>query len=267
MTKNLLFLFAIVCVLAACDFEKEIDLDLPEYQNKLVVECYLEPGKPYRLTLTESVSYFTEPRTPTVDNALVIISYNGVNDTLKFTPLLDETTNNFYNYVSETIVPEDYVGFFSLYVKDTKGREVTSQTKIPDPPTINSVEFKYNEDSLAFALTKFNDINTSATNYYRYLVTHDSLIGGEVTDYIFNDRVNSEEIEVSFRYKLKKDDLIIVSVFHLNEDYYRYLESIRLAMDANGNPFGQPASIKSNVQGGIGIFTGISYDRVKLFVN
>jgi hypothetical protein len=269
MNKNLLQLIIISILFTACDLEKDIELDLPSYENKIVVECYLEPGQPYKLTLTESVSYFTEPQAPTVNNALVIITYNGIKDTLKFIPQFDDLTGKFYNYVSETIVPEDYDGVFTLYVRDLKGREVTGQTKIPVPPTINSVEFIYNSaDSLAFAYTKFNDVDINANDYYRYLVTFDNFKGAEAVDLLLNDRVQStdNEIAVGFRYKLKKGDFIILNIYHMNEDYYRYLESINLAIDANGNPFGQPASIKSNVQGGIGIFTGLNYDRKEFTV-
>jgi hypothetical protein len=267
MLKNLLILFIPFLIISCNNLEKEIDLHLPVYQNRLVVECYLEPGQPFRLTLSESVSYFAPPQAPTVDNALVIITHNGIKDTLKFEPYMDIVTGKFYNYVSASIVPVDYTSIFSLYVKDTKGREATGQTTIPPPPVINSIEFFYSEDSLVYAMTKFDDISNTNSNFYRYVITYNDIQGPETVDYILNDRIKtSSGISVSSAYKLKKDDNIIVSVYHLNEDYYRFLESVGEAIDANGNPFGQPVSIKSNIQGGIGIFTGLNYDREELIV-
>ena len=42
----------------ACNLEKEIEIELPEYGGQIALECCLEPGKPYRLTLTRSTAYF-----------------------------------------------------------------------------------------------------------------------------------------------------------------------------------------------------------------
>lgn len=38
------FLLALVSMLGvlACDLEQEVDIDLPEYESRVVVECYLE---------------------------------------------------------------------------------------------------------------------------------------------------------------------------------------------------------------------------------
>ena len=73
-----LFLFALT-IFASCDLEREIDVDLPEYQNQLVVEAYLEAGKPYRLLLTESISYFDIPQLVPIDRnrPITIVSSIG----------------------------------------------------------------------------------------------------------------------------------------------------------------------------------------------
>ena len=42
----------------ACNLTKEVDIQLPEYTVQPVVECYLEPGKPFRLLLTRSYGFF-----------------------------------------------------------------------------------------------------------------------------------------------------------------------------------------------------------------
>ncbi|MBK7409342.1 MAG: DUF4249 family protein [Saprospirales bacterium] len=43
---------------SACNLEKEIELNLPLYDSQLVVECYLEPGKPFNLLLSRSAGFF-----------------------------------------------------------------------------------------------------------------------------------------------------------------------------------------------------------------
>lgn len=268
MKTNLtsLLICSLCLILNSCSLEKEIDLNLPEYESKLVVECYLEPGEQYRLALTESVDYFDPRINPIITDALVIINYNGDTDTLKF-GITSDATGKIYNYSSPQIVPVDYFSEFSIEVRDIKGRVVTGKTTIPVPALIDTVEFRYNEDSLAFPLTKFYD-NRSLTNYYRYQVTRDSYLGDELTDFIFDDKlITSSQIALGSSYELKKGDSVIVSLYNINKDYFDFLNSVNSAIDANGNPFGQPASIKSNVQGGLGIFTGLSRDRKILVTN
>jgi Domain of unknown function (DUF4249) len=48
------------------------------------------------------------------------------------------------------------------------------------------------------------------------------------------------------------------NLYHITPDYFRFLESAAAAQGANGNPFASPASLVSNITGGIGIFTGTS---------
>ena len=45
-------------LLMGCNLEQEIELDLPEYDSRPVVECYLEAGKPFSLLLSQSSPYF-----------------------------------------------------------------------------------------------------------------------------------------------------------------------------------------------------------------
>jgi len=53
-----------LCLLAAClltlGCQREIDLDLPEYQPKLAIEGTIETGSPAYVMLTRSIPYFSE---------------------------------------------------------------------------------------------------------------------------------------------------------------------------------------------------------------
>ena len=40
--------------------ETVIEIEMPPIEKELVIECYLEAGKPYRLLLTETKNYFDE---------------------------------------------------------------------------------------------------------------------------------------------------------------------------------------------------------------
>jgi len=56
---NIYFLLLVAIAFASCNLEKEIELELPEYERQTVVECYLEPGLPYTLLLTKSDGFFS----------------------------------------------------------------------------------------------------------------------------------------------------------------------------------------------------------------
>jgi len=72
---NILVLLSFV----SCDLERNIEVDLPPYENQLVVESYIEVGKPYLLSLSESISYFEIPGIEPIDlNRQIIISIDDL---------------------------------------------------------------------------------------------------------------------------------------------------------------------------------------------
>lgn len=248
-------------------FEKEVDLKIPPHERKLVVECYLEPGKPYRLVLTESVGFFDGPDTPFVNQALVVITHNGVADTLPNAFSLDFTDAKVYNYTSSRIVPADYGSDFTLYVRDEQGREARATTRLMQPVAISSFTYEFNADSLAKITVQWPD-QVGQKNYYFFTFHRDSLVTQEDNDYglIFDftldDRIgDGEDFTISSFNFLEKDDLGIATVYPISEEYWRYLETTNASIDANGNPFANPVSIYSTIEGGYGVFTGLTYMR------
>ena len=55
--KNITLL-AVLAFFSACNLTNDVNIDLPDYDRQPVVECYLEPGKPFRLLLSQSYSFF-----------------------------------------------------------------------------------------------------------------------------------------------------------------------------------------------------------------
>jgi hypothetical protein len=43
-------------------------------------------------------------------------------------------------------------------------------------------------------------------------------------------------------------------LYHVSEDFYKYVKTFRAALDADGNPFAEPVNVSSNVRNGYGIF-------------
>jgi hypothetical protein len=70
-------------------------------------------------------------------------------------------------------------------------------------------------------------------------------------------------------YDYATGDTVFTTIFHIDRAYFDFWESTFHAISANGNPFGQPSSIISILSGdanALGIFTGLSYDRVAVVI-
>jgi Domain of unknown function (DUF4249) len=252
----------------ACTLDKSIPIDLPPYQNQLYVECYLEPGRPYQLALQESVGFFSAPNLPVVSGAQVVITYRNERIVLQNRVVVDSAQRRAYNYVANRNVPFDYTNEFTLQITDQQGRQLTGRTRLLRPVRFSVLTWAYRErDSAAYLLARFPD-NPNETNYYRY-ITHKGrfLPNNREQDLEIADRTfNGESMLLASGYNYKRGDTLIASLYHIEKPYFDFLESTEDAYFANISPFNQPSAIRSNVQGGIGIFTGLSYDRRVIFI-
>lgn len=258
-------------MLIGCKLNKKIDLELPPYDAKTVVECYLEPGKPYQMLLTKSVSYF-DSLNPIVKNIFITITHNGKIDTLRYhaSPILDTTSLKLFFHYSPTIVQADYDNPYSLFIKDSTGRIYTSTATLKKPLKIDTIMYSYSTKATHNVSLKvrFKD-DPIQTNFYRLIVTINGLIYQSLnTDDLITDlNLTTPTIERNIIDRFSKNDTLIVTLAEISKDFYDFSKSISAAEKANGNPFVQPASIKSNITGeAIGIFTGFSYIRDTIII-
>ena len=268
------FLLALVSMLGvlACDLEQEVDIDLPEYESRVVVECYLEPGQPFSLLLSRSLPYFS-PFPPLnqeflenilVDSARVEVFYDGRTYELSNQLFFNPFTRKLFNYYSPEKVPFDTLSNFQLSITMPDGQTVLASAQILPVVKIDSLVVQFNEsDTLARVLTYFTD-DPDVKNYYRRMFHRSSLDSAAVQDFSVDDRILEGTAVFGTGYNYAVGDTIISTLFHLSPDYYEFLESLEDAVSSNGNPFAQPSPIISNLRGtanAMGIFTGISYDR------
>lgn len=265
---------------AACgSLEKEIDLNLPEYEPQYVVECYLEPGQPFSLLLTRSSPYFEAfpndlqgfIENILVDSAEVLIKYQGKTHVLTNDLVLNPFTKKIFNYYNDELVPADFENDFELQITTSDGKQINATTRILPVVPIDSivVDFDEEKDSLARVLTYLTD-DPDTEDYYRRMLHRGSLDSIPEQDFTtFDDFVDNNKIVFGTGFDFEEGDTVFTTIFHIDRSYFDFLESIQFAIDANGNPFGQPSSIISNVSGdagALGIFTGISYDRKMVLI-
>ena len=275
---HFLYIVSAIFIFAACDLEQEIDIDLPDFERGVAVECYLEPGKPFRLLMTNAEAYFA-PLPPLdetffdvlfVDSAEVTITHQGVTYRLQNGFSFDIQQGKFFNYVAPEIVPTDYNTEFDLNIVTKDGKTITATTTILEPIPIDSVVVEFedeprNDTLFARTLTYFNDL-PDQRNFFRRMVHVGSLDSIPLQDFSTDDRFVQDRVVFGTQFEFSAGDTVFNTIFHLNEDYYNFIESTQNAVNGNFNPFGQPSPIISNLESDaeniIGIFTGLSYDRV-----
>ncbi|HEX8426834.1 DUF4249 domain-containing protein [Hymenobacter sp.] len=254
---------------AGCDLQKNIEVDLPVLPAQLVVECYLENGQIPRLTVTESVPYLSSPDPVVPSDVTVKLTLpNGQVQELRYFPAADRTTRKAFTHIGLRRVVARPGDTFKLEVTDTKGRRVTGTATMPTRVPIDSVEYQYNdlppESREAFVLTNFTD-PAGVGDYYRLQVHRDSISDDPEVDYDVEDRLNDgTNFTLGTSYIFDPGDRLFVTLYHFDRPYYLFRQSVNDARNANGNPFSQPSSIKSTVEGGIGVFTILSYGRKRL---
>ncbi len=281
--RNIITAFGVLVLLAtlsACgDLEKEILVDLPDYESQVVLECYLEPGQPYRLLLTKSASYFAPFPTQNdqfLENILeqdasVIIRHNGEEISLANQLTFDPETGKIYNYSSTTLVPENYNQDFELSITTEDGQTIGAITQILPVVPIDSIVILFDEekDSLARAETYLTD-DRQVANFYRRSLHLGNLETEPEQDFVTDDEVfDSEKFFFGTALDYTVGDTLFFTIYHIDQTYYQFFRSVQQAILSNGNPFGQPSPIISNLSGtadAVGIFTGLSYDRVMTII-
>jgi hypothetical protein len=245
----------------ACDMEKDIDIKLPPHTPQLVVECYLQPGQPYRLTLTESSSYLDQPEQPQVPEAVVVIIHQGKADTLRYDPMVDQVQRKLYTHHAATLVSDQPGEVYTLQVTDRHGRRLTGTTTLLAPVPIDSLRYRFNDRQKAYIEARFRD-PAETENFYFFSVHRDSTNQKSEVNYPVPDELsNGKPFTLGTGFDFDPYDSLIVSLFHLEKQYYEFLSSVEEAKAANSNPFAQPSRLRSTVQGGLGVFTNLAVDR------
>ena len=290
-------------LLTGCNLTNDVNVPLPKFESQLVVECYLEDGQVPRLTVTESVPYLGNSGVApagSVDVALpngqrvqlptdvqvTLTLPDGQAVPLAFQPglaladgrtlalqqpsgaRLDSLPVKIFTHAGQSPIAARPGDKFGLEVQDGRGRRVTGTAVMPAFVPLDSVSYKYNTPDSptreAYVLANFFDPGATQ-DFYRLQINHSRLTRRAAIDYDAEDRLNNGKTFVlGTSYRFHPSDTLLITLYHLDEPFYSFRSSVRDARNANGNPFSQPSAIRSTVQGGLGVFTVLSYDRKML---
>ena len=247
---------SLLLTLSACDFDKEIDIVLPEQANELFLEFYLEDNANPRGLVSYTASYFDSLNYNLPPKLKADLIANG--DTIRlFAGLFPDIKNSkFYNILGTSQLNFQDNVTYRLQVKDDSGRLATAQATALPKIEVDSISTTLRVVDTSYSITIWIKDDAAATNFYRVVVNKDSSNGGASLEQLLQDNARSgTTFPITSGYDYKAGDSAIVRLYNIEKTYFDFLESARDAERSNGNPFAQPASLKSNVKGGKGIFT------------
>jgi hypothetical protein len=255
--------------------QKEIDVKIPDYEQKLVVDGTIEPGEKPVVILTWTAPYFGNQNYSNfqqyfVENAEVIVSDGSASDTL-YQPL----PGVFPAYTSTNLIGQ--IGKTYTLTIIVNNQTYTAVTTILPAIPLDSLYFKPDlNDTLGFLWAHFKDPEVPG-DFYRWFAKRinkdDRFLapfGSATDDKFFNgkefDFPNARGMEPNSqnpddksdeRGYFKKGDSVMVKFCTIGEKEYRYFRSYYQNLSSNGNPFSAPSTLESNISNGaIGLWCG-----------
>lgn len=306
---NLSILAALALTLVAC--EKEITVDLPETEPRVVVEGTIETGAPPLVILTRTQPYFA----PT---SLASIAASFISEAT--VTVFDGSTTHVLDRVCSNAIPPELLeeaaaatgidvnllanANICIWTKldmsllgeagrsyrlevQADNKNLRATTTIPNPVALDSLWFRLaqqqpGDDSLGFIWARLSDPDTIG-NHYRWLaqrtnagpdgspkdagfvapffsVFEDRFTNGLTFDFNFGRGAqpfsNAEDDENEERGYFKRGDTVIVKFVSIDRASYQFYDSFQNNVASAGDVFSNPANVISNVEGGLGVWSG-----------
>ncbi len=256
--------------------EKELSIELPQPESKIVVEGWIEDGGYPNVILTRSAPYFSSIdsgslRDYVVTKAKVTIVTGDQYEVLTLKP--NDAYFPPYVYFGSELRGE-VQGTYHLKVEfEDSDNNVYASTSIPELTEPDSVWFQLEpgSDSLGRIWIKLSD-NPGENNYYRLLTRRkgkdkryvasfksafsDKLFNGETIVQGFN-RGLSDLLDFTRDNLFRLGDTISVKFCSLDKEHYEFWNTYQNEILLSANPFSASnARVRSNIQNGLGIWGG-----------
>ncbi len=269
-------------MLGSC--EKEIPFHTPGGSNRLVVNSLFTEGELWTITVTHSLNVL-DPGTPSpLANAQVLLRYaDGTYiETLPYDGVAYRSTvtaSHSQAYRVEVSVP----GYAQVFASDGIPAPVlpqlldTMSVYMQGTPFLRvRIRFQDPVGAKNFYLLRAYSGASSGVGRVEYEFALSGVASGSSGDtedrrrtWLLSDGLfEGQQVEMSCyipQYHLQyQTDPVYLELSACSEAYYRYLYSIELYRDVEGNPFAEPVQVFSNVENGIGIVAGKSSRNVRV---
>ena len=297
--------FVLLCLLlSSC--QTEIDVKVPDYYNKVVVEGYIENGEYPVVSLYKSVPYFSKMsleyllESVIISNAKVFVT-SSKGETQELFLGADPQAPLFIAYIGHGFKGE-FNTSYTLRI-ELDGKTYTSETSILNNFDLDSVYFaptfgKTEIDSVANLRIKMKD-NGQSDNYYQFKVKihckefsdrlwvttipaafDNSPFRGQVFNYeivrgapsILVKEMSDQERRRYFRGNYRVGDTVYMKYARLEESAFRFWLSANSELTFGQNPFMAPEPIISNIKCStgekcLGVWCGSAAKEVMLILD
>lgn len=284
-----ILMLAGLVLLQSC--EKEITVDMPQPDPKIVVEGYIFEGERPYVILSKNSPYFAPVDSTTLVNtfiydAIVTVSDGTTTDTLTFQPAAESPYGFAYVKQSPNIIGT--AGKTYNLTVTAIGQTVTSTTRIiPMVPLDSTKWVEYEDfDSLGYVYVHFTDpgIDERAYRVFSRRVSANPQRNEPLfrPNFFFENRfLKGQPIEFGiararqFTSQFSEDnpdpdkrsyrlgDTAQVRICTMDLPNYNFYNSLNNA-DDGGSPFSSPSNVQTNIVGGLGCWGGYGVNQFQI---
>lgn len=280
--KKLCELLCLLFCLLAFGCQREIDMKLPDYEPKLVIEGSIETGAPAMVMLSKSIPYFSEINLETLmgdvfvtgDQARVFVT-SETGETEELVWQINPEAPYYTAFMGRSVIGREQTHYTLTVEYD--GQTYTAETYIPKTFDLDSIGFDQSseilDDTMATVRVLMTD-DPGEVNYYAFfckihspklndrlwvcnmpVAFDDRVLNGltfnyEVARYgysvMMRDLLPEEEQENFSRMTFRPGDTVYVKHTQIDHHTYLYLLSAGTEAAYGSNPFTNPLPAVSN---------------------
>lgn len=288
MIKKVFSIVSLFLMLIFYSCEKEITLDLPAVEKKIVIQGSIEQDQYPLVIVSTNSAYFSTVDSVAllnmiVKDARVYVSDGAITDTLSMTII---PYFPFFAYIGTLI--KGVVGKTYNLTVITGGKTFYATTIITPPDRLDTVYFKPEPtkgDSLGYLWSRYSGDQTNVKYYRGYakrihkddrfipllgsMFDGQFLTGQTISFYMsrgvanwYGEFTDQDREELGY---FKDGDTVVLKICTMDKVHYDFWKAVEKDLFSGGSPFGTPATIPTNITGGaIGIWGGFgsTYDTI-----
>jgi len=289
MRKCYIWIYFLICF-TSC--RTEVELKQGEYEQKMVVDGWIESGEFANVFLTLSSPFLTNYDSASISKTflkyakITLTCSNGESEILT----LFRRDSYFPPFVYKSIRIKGIAGSTYHLKVEYKGQTITASTSIPEPPNLQDLRMIADSDSsgnlelsvlpsLSEKTRLFIQVKSKMAdkNFHPSKIPLFQIPIGESIQIIHMERCaetnlyltnnNSTVYKGWNRYAYSLNDTVLVKVGSVDMESYLVLKSIFADESVRSNPFAfNSAGIQTNIEGGIGRWTGIGLSPVQIYM-
>ena len=286
--QKITLLILVLNFLNACS--KEVKIDIPGFEENLVIDGSIETGRPAIIFLSKTRDIYAPTDINSylngfISGATVIVSNGTITDTLieictdNLPAGFDSIAAEFFGLPIEQLDTLHLCAYVSFGLEGEVGKTYTlkviyadktytSTTKIENPCPLDDLFWK-EQNSLpgyGFSWGKLTDSPVMG-DAYRWEVknisdgffskpfqpfTDDRFYNGLIFEFPVENPMSFKDETIEDQYKgyFKLGDTIVVKFSKLGKKEYQFFEKKYNQIYSGGNPFATPTNIPTNIQGG-----------------